>query len=124
MPQPTGSFPPLLITPDPLALYGAQTPPKPAAGEGQVGVGNSAPSLVDSAKFVGNGVKTTWVVQHNRGALVSVTVVKERGAGGSEPVPGKVVLIKEVKLLNENEVELVFETAPLAKETYWVQIDG
>ncbi len=101
-------------------------PTKPAVGaEKVITVGTAGVSRIVSANLVGDGAKKEWVIKHELKNLIpSATIIKEKGTAGSETTPSKIVLVKEIKVLTENEIEVIFEVAPAAKEVYWVQIDG
>ena len=79
------------------------------------------------AAITANGTSTgPYKILQGLGTLiVSVTAIKEKGSAGSETGPGKGELwLKEFKVVNENEIEVVLASAPVAKTVYWVQIGG
>ncbi len=82
-----------------------------------------------NANIVGNNVTRTFFIRHNLGTLLpTITIKKEKGTGGSETTPGVVVTTLEDPgtVITENEVRIKFSEVgkPIAKEVYWVVING
>ncbi len=81
------------------------------------------PGIVHSVKavFVGDAAKTAWKVKHELGTLVTSTTFHSEN---EEEEPGIQTLVKESKTISANEIEVVLNTAPAAKETFWLIVTG
>jgi hypothetical protein len=85
-------------------------------GEGTVTAGSIGVSRIQSFTVEGNGAKLNYVLKHNlKSQFVSATTIAV--------ATGRQVTGAEVKILNENEIEIVFGSLA-AKEVYRVQVDG
>ncbi len=81
-----------------------------------------APGVVHSIKavFVGDGAKTSWKVKHELGTLITSTTFHSEAA----ELPSIQTLVKESKVVSANEIEVVLTTAPAAKATFWLIVQG
>ncbi len=97
------------------------------ATEPEVGAEKSValgePGVVHSVKavFVGDGAKVKWKVKHELGTLVTSTTFHSQNV---EEEPGIQTLVKESITISANEIEVVLGTAPAAKETFWLIVQG
>ena len=96
---------------------------RPSAGaNGTVTMGEPGASQLVNAVIRGDGSKTEWSIPHGlETVLPGVAVLKEASGGGLEPAS---TLVKETVVVDENEVKVVFATAPASGAVYWVQVDG
>ncbi len=106
---------------------GVKAANKPAVGaENTVTIGTAGICRVVNSVLVGNGVNKEFIIKHGlKTFIVGVDIWKEKGTSGSETNPNKWVIVKETATSeSEEEVKIVFETAPKAKEAFWVQVTG
>jgi hypothetical protein len=99
--------------------------PVPGAESLTAVVGAAGGSRVIEAAITAKSAESTYKIKHGLGSLTpAATLIKEKGTAGSETGPGASTAFKELKVVNENEIEFVLANSPAAKEVFYVQIDA
>ncbi len=91
------------------------------ASEGNVKVGAAGFARMVVANVTGNGVLKAFRIAHGLDTTAVTVNVQDSEASS---LPSEVTLMEKILAINHDEIEIEFETAPAAKETYWLKIEG